>query len=159
MNKNITKRISKIALFITLIIVSWLIFEVILRGGNVVRSEYGIDPTTFIGVLVGAEVFFDLGIVFIILGSGAVKIRLKHILNLDFSNIQFENKLVYFGFTINRIAAFIPPIYLLIKGWGKLPILLSSLILLEVSVIFLIATLPFELKSLVSIFKSKVIDE
>lgn len=150
MYKTTNKRISKIVLFISLIIVSWLVFEIILRGGNVVKQEYGIDPAKFVKVLIGAEIFFDLGIVLIILGSGVVKLQMRHIFNMDFSNLVFENKLVYTGFTINRIAAFIPPIYLLYYGWHKLPTLITTLIIIEVISVGLIAILPFEFKGKLS---------
>jgi hypothetical protein len=148
MAKINTKRLTKIALIVTLLIFSWVIFEGIVRGFNVVKSEYGIDPALFVKVLVGAEIFFDLGIVLILLGSGVFKLRLRHIFNLDFQNVKFDNKLVYAGFTINRIAAFIPPAYLVFAGWGKLPWGIMGLILFEIVTVLLIATLPFEGKRL-----------
>jgi hypothetical protein len=146
MAQSRNKRLKKIVLIITFIVFSWLLFEFIVRGFDVVKQEYGINPASFVKVLIGSEIFFDLGIILIIFGSGALKLRLKHIFNLDFQDIVFENKLVYSGFTINRIAAFIPPIYLLWNGWGKLPILITVLLLIETGIVILITTIPFEFK-------------
>jgi len=144
MAQNKNKRLTKIVLIITLIVLGWLVFEFIVRGFDVIRQEYGINPASFVKVLIGAEIFFDVGIILIILGSGALKLRLRHIFNLDFQDIVFENKLVYTGFTINRIAAFIPPVYLLWNGWGKLPIVITALLLAETIIVLFITTIPFE---------------
>jgi hypothetical protein len=156
MNKNInTKRLGKITLVITLLLFTWIISEMLLRGGNVIRTEYGIDPSMFIKVLIGAEVFFDFGIVLILLGSGVFKLRLKHILSLDFQNVKFDNELVYAGFTVNRIAATIPPLYLLVAGWGKLPFYVVGLAFTELFIVLVIASIPFEFKKFFEIFWSK----
>jgi len=143
-SKFTAKRLSAIVLLITIIIISWVIFEVIVRGFSVVQQQYGIDPAMFLKIIIGAEIFFDLGVVLIILGSGALKLRFRHIFNLDFQNITFDNKLVYTGFTINRIAAFIPPVYLVFAGWGKLPILVFILLLIEIVFTLFITIVPFE---------------
>lgn len=148
-----SKRLSKIVILITFIILSWLIFEVIIKGFGVVTKEYGIDPKLFLAVLVICEIFFNLGIVLMILGSGVLKLRLKHVLNLDFQNVVFENELVYTGFTINRIAAFVPPAYLLLSGWGRLPGLIEFLLVVEIGIVLAIALIPFELDRILNMTK------
>lgn len=141
-----SKRLTKVALLIILIILGWLVFEVIIRGFDVVSQEYGINPKTFITILIICEIFFNIGIILMIMGSGALKLRLKHIFNLDFQDVIFENKLVYTGFTVNRLSAIIPPVYLLLFGWKKLPVVVTTLIIIELFIVIVIATLPFEIK-------------
>lgn len=143
-----SKRLSKVVILITFIILSWLLFEVIIKGFGVVTKEYGIDPKAFLSVLIICEIFFNIGIVLMVLGSGVLKLKLKHILNLDFQNVVFENELVYTGFTINRIAAFVPPAYLLISGWGKLPGFIETLLIVELAIVLAIALIPFEISKL-----------
>jgi len=138
------KRLSKIVLLTTLVIIGWLVFEIIVKGFNVVNEQYGIDPMFFLTILIISEIFFNIGIILMILGSGIIKLRLNHIFNLDFQNVTFENELVYTGFTLNRIAAFVPPAYLLVSGWDKLPPLISSLLFVELSIVLLIASIPLE---------------
>lgn len=155
MAKINSKRLSTIALVITLLLLTWVISEAFLRGSNVIGIEYGINPATFVKVLIGAEVFFDLGIVLILLGSGIFKLRLRHIIHLNFQDVKFDNELVYCGFTINRIAASIPPAYLLIAGWGKLPFYVSSLAITELIIVLVIASLPLEFKKDFKVFWRK----
>ncbi len=65
---------------------------------------------------------------------------------MDFTKLIFENKLVYAGFTINRISAIIPPLYLLVAGFQKLPVFIVILLIAELIIVFAIATLPFEFR-------------
>lgn len=149
------KRLTKIVFIIALFILGWIIFEVIVKGFDVVNQEYGINPKTFFTIFIIAEIFFDLGILLMIMGSGVLKVRFRHIFKLNFQDLVFENKLVYTGFTLNRIAALIPPIYLLWAGWGRLPLAVFLLILLELVIVLLIATIPFELERIMKFFRSK----
>lgn len=110
---------TTVALIFTLILFSWLLFEVIIKGFNVVQESYGINTALFLEILVGAEILFDLGIALIIVGSGVIKFNLKTFFKFDLAHVSFDNTLVYIGFSINRIAALIPPVYLLIAGWEK----------------------------------------
>lgn len=155
MNIRKNKRLYKILLIITIIIIGWVISQVITNGFNVVSQQYGIDPQLFFIIIVVCEVAFDIGIILMLLGSGILKVKLKHILKMDFTSLVFENKLVHFGFTINRIAALIPPLYLLLWGFGKLPLLIVVLVIVELAIVLIIATLPFELKKFFGFWKDK----
>lgn len=134
---------STIALIFTLILFSWILFEVIIKGFSVVQSSYGINPALFLEILLAAEIFFDLGIALIIIGSGVVKFSLKTLFKFDLQNVSFDNGMVYFGFSMNRIAALVPPGYLLLAGWGKMPWYITVLVLVELVIVFYIASIPF----------------
>lgn len=143
--KSNTKTLGMVALIFTLMIFSWLLFEVIIKGFNVVQHSYGINPATFFEVLIGAEIFFDLGIALIIIGSGVIKFSLRSMFKFDMAHVNFENKTVYFGFSINRVAALIPPGYLLVYGWGKTPWFIILLIFIEVALTAYITSIPINI--------------
>lgn len=141
-NKNLKP--TTIALIFTLILFSWILFEVIVKGFSVVQSAYGINPALFLEILIGAEIFFDLGIALIIIGSGVIKFSMKTLLKFDLENVSFESGLVYLGFSVNRVAALIPPGYLLVAGWGKMPWYITILVIIEIFIVFYIASIPLK---------------
>jgi hypothetical protein len=146
MNKLSKNKLSKYAFILTLLIISWILFEVIVKGSSIVQGQYGINPATFLKILIIAEIFFDLGIVIIIIGSGIIKFKLQEIFNFNLERVNFKNNLVYFGFSINRIAASIPPLYLLLNGWKKFPFYITILLLVEMFIVLYITSLPIERK-------------
>lgn len=138
-----TRYLLKLSFFLILIIASWILFEIIVRGGGIVNEKYGIKPTTFFILLIISEIVFDLGILMILIAQKIEGIGFRKIFQYDISEILSRNYIAYTGFTLNRVAALAPVIYLLFYGWGKLPFFIVLLLIIELLIVFAISLLPF----------------
>ena len=112
--------------------------EMLLKGTGVFNEKFGLNIKIVSAIFVIAEVFFNFGIVLMILGSGVLKVSWKDIRGFKLSNVKLEGRLVYAGFLINRIAALLPWLYILFVSNSKLPPHILFLILTEVTIVVII---------------------
>lgn len=132
---------EKIKLWVTLIVffgLSLVFADTIIRK-EVFTDKYGFSIVTLGAVFLICEIFFNLGIALMLKGSGVLRIKLRDFLRFKFEGLEFRTRLFTLGFVINRIAAAAPWLYVLGVGWGKLPLTLSGLIVLELIVIMAIS--------------------
>ena len=106
---------------------------------------------TFFQGLIFSEISFSAGLIIVIIYSGALKIRLRDFFKFDFSKINIRKRGVYIGFTINRISAAVPTLYLLYNGWGKFPPFIQFAILIELGIVLYLTYIPFN-RSMMSSF-------
>ena len=137
------KSISVVMTVITLILLTWMIYEILVNGYNDFTTIYNIQPIVTISILVAGEAFFDFGMLLMIIGSKIIKKPTwKHLFVLDFKHVDFNNKEVYFGFFLNRTGDYLFPIYFLSVANFKLPQYIFFLLLLDIALASIITLIP-----------------
>jgi hypothetical protein len=111
------------------------------KGSQFFNEEYGINPVLLTAIMIITEIFFNIGIVMMLVGSGVHKLRWKDVWVFDFDCIHFSGRMVYWGFWVNRIASAIPSSYVLWAGFSKLPGWVNGLVILELSAVVLVGFL------------------
>lgn len=137
---NIKKKLFVFSVILSLIIFSFFLAHFI-QDSNYLSEKYGINITVLAIAFVTAEIFFNIGIVLMLKGSGVFNVRWFDIKNFNFEKVKFRGKVVYSGFVINRLAAFVPWLYPLTAGWNRLPLFITILIITELLVVVLIGML------------------
>lgn len=123
-------------LFYGLIVLIFMgLIDYVIRGYDVIRYEYGINVLIFTYIFIICELFFNAGIYMMLKGSGFFKIKIRDLFKFKLKDLNINNKITLFGFLINRLAATIPWVYLLIVGVRHLPWPVIIVILLELSIV------------------------
>lgn len=131
------KKITVTSVILIIVILSFFIEEFI-RDSALFSEKYGVSSLGIVLFFGAAEIFFNLGIALMLIGSGVLRIRWKDIREFNLEKIHFSGPIVYLGFLLNRLAALVPWVYILSTGWGKLPIFITTLIFFEVVIVFVI---------------------
>lgn len=136
------KRQYKFVGVIIILVLSTLLIDKIIFASNVIQQKYGVSIVTaawFFGV---SEIFFILGIIFMLKGSGVLNFRWKDIKEFKIRKTKVVGRWMYSGLMINRLAAIIPWVYILLAGWSKLPNYIVLAIFIELIIVLIIGILP-----------------
>lgn len=134
-----------IVMMITILVIVGL--DKIIIASDVINEKYNINVRVAAIFFLISEILFNIGIFVILKGSGIFKIGFKQLRSFRLKTISFRSRQVYIGFLINRLAAIIPWLYIVIAGWGVLPTVVVLAIFAEISIVVLIGfLLPFKNK-------------
>lgn len=135
--KEMLKKARAVITLLVFVSLIFLFFDASIHR-QLFSQKYGINPAQLTVILVIAEIIFNLGIIIMLRASGIFKMTIIQIVKFDFKKVRFQFNNFFLGFFLNRIAAAFPWAYVLIIGWRKLPIGLSSLLIAELIVVVLI---------------------
>jgi hypothetical protein len=111
------------------------LIDYFITGYDVINEKYGINVMHFAYVFIISEVAFNLGIFLMLKGSGLLKIKIRDLIKFHIKNVDLNNPLSYWGFLMNRVAAVIPWLYVLLLGYDKLPWPVILAILIELYIV------------------------
>lgn len=139
--------LSKLKSLVTLIIFLslLLIFFDSLLHKEVFSEKYGLNPVLIATLFAVAEIFFILGAVMMLKGTGVFKIKVRDLLRFKLEKANFSTRIFTAGFIMNRLSASVPWLYVLGVGWRKLPVTVVGLIVLELLIVAILTLGVFEL--------------
>lgn len=133
----------RFVIVVSVLLLCTIFIDKIIFASNIFQEKYGVNlvfVAWFFGV---SEVFFILGIIIILKATGVFKIRWSNIREFNIKNAKIEGRWMYSGLLINRTAAIIPWLYILIAGWSKLPIYIILPIFTEIVIVLVLGSMPF----------------
>ncbi|MFA6525760.1 MAG: hypothetical protein WCT33_05925 [Patescibacteria group bacterium] len=126
---------SKIFFYVLIILFSMFLIDYFITGYDVINERYGINVLNFAYIFIASEIVFNLGIFLMLKGSGLLRIKIRDLLKFHIKNVNLNNPLSYWGFLMNRAAAVIPWLYVLLLGYDKLPWPVISAIMIELVIV------------------------
>ncbi len=127
-------RVLKWVSILVCLVAVGIVVEGFVLGSDVSEERYGIDPRVTTVLFIIAEVLFDASVIGLAVACG-YQVRWREALSFNFESFHgvstrgaFMNSMIL----TNAIGWTMPFFYLLIAGWGRLPLAVSGAIALEI---------------------------